>query len=184
MSYVNELLKARKLADDYQIPSNGLSFIEPPLKVVDLKRCIMTAKKAVQGMEAPASPDPRRTCVPVCMVISKALEQAGYQHEITYGNVIKKGKPLLSNVSAEGMLEKYHSPESKRQPNFYCWLTLNDGSIVDFTIRGRASGQVDTEKMAQSFLFLPAGEEDKDYRFEPMLIGNREFLETIIRGDR
>lgn len=174
MSYLEKLLAAKERAEAAGIPNHGTSFREPPFKAVTLKQCVMTAKKAIRDMPALTSTDPVRCCLPLTTTVSDALHLAGYSHEITFGNVIRQGKPLLSNVSDGALIEAFRAPapEARSWPNFYCWITLGDGSILDFALRLRGALPVDMDKVAESFLYLAPGEQDPKLRFEPVLVGD------------
>lgn len=78
--------------------------------------------------------DVRSQCFRVHPIAKKILAELGIKSEVTFGNVVLKGEDWYPNATLDSMTNELLNPGSK-ESNFdgHCWLTLKDGSIIDFT---------------------------------------------------
>lgn len=115
------------------------------------------------------------------LLLAKFLNGAGLPCEVTMGEFHWNREPFLPHASMNQLLEELDNPQHDSDIAFHCWLTLPDGSVMDWTING------DISKVASHHPFLPidkamihisANEHDPDHYYAPMLVGG-DYLRRI-----
>lgn len=191
-NYRELILGAEQRSHDKNLPHRALSYAGEPLQTAELKRCMMLGVAARNTLTF-TSKDPLRNAPEICLVASNALTGAGFEHEVTLGNLIRRGKHLVSNVSANVIAEAFHATESAARPNYYCWITLNDGSVFDFALLSEVKppvrapiqkGRVRPPKpkkpnLADTVLMLTPTEHGTLYRYIPEVVGY-DVLQTLV----
>jgi hypothetical protein len=192
VNYRELILSADQRSRECNLPHRFLTYTDEPLQTAELKRCMMLGVTARSALTF-ASKDPMRNAPEICLAASKALFEAGFEHEVTLGNLVRRGKHLVSNVSAKALAEAFHSPDKAARPNYYCWITLNDGSIFDFALlsevkppvrapmqKGRVRpAKAKKPKLSDSVLKLTPTEHGSLYRYVPEIVGN-DVLQQLI----
>lgn len=192
VNYRELILGAEQTSQDKNLPHRALSYDGESLQTAELKRCMMLGVAARNALTF-TSKDPLRNAPETCLAASKALTGAGFEHEVTLGNLIRRGKHLVSNVSANTIAEAFHATESAARPNYYCWITLNDGSVFDFALLSEVKppvrapiqkGRVRPPKpkkpnLADTVLMLNPTEHGTLYRYVPEVVGY-DVLQTLV----
>ncbi|MEX1215786.1 hypothetical protein [Saccharospirillum sp.] len=194
VNYRELILSADQKSRENNLPHRTLTYDGDSLQTAELKRCMMLGVAARNALTF-TSKDPLRNAPEICLAASKALTEAGFEHEVTLGNLIRRGKHLVSNVSANAITEAFQTPESTARPNCYCWITLNDGSVFDFALLSEVKppvrapiqkGRVRPPKpkklnLADTVLMLNPTEHGPLYSFVPELVGYEVLQELVNR---
>ncbi|WP_028669748.1 hypothetical protein [Saccharospirillum impatiens] len=184
VDYRELILSADQKSLEHNLPHRALSYSGDPLQTAELKRCMMLGVAARNALTF-TSKDPFRNAPDICLAVSEALTEAGFEHEVTLGNLIRRGKHLVSNVSARALVDAFQSTESAVRANYYCWITLNDGSVFDFALLSEVKppvrapiqkGRVRPPKpkkqnLADTVLMLNPTEHGTLYRYVPEIVG-------------
>jgi hypothetical protein len=183
-NYRELILTAEQKSSEHNLPHRSLAYTAESLQTAELKRCMMLGVAARNALTF-TSKDPLRNAPEICLVASKALSEAGFEHEVTLGNLIRRGKHLVSNVSAKALIDAFQTPETAARPNYYCWITLNDGSVFDFALLSEVKppvrapiqkGRVRPPKpkkqnLSDTVLMLTPSEHGTLYRYVPEIVG-------------
>ncbi|MEP4548035.1 MAG: hypothetical protein ABJ000_17780 [Saccharospirillum sp.] len=192
INYRELILNAEQKSTANNLPHKALSYDGESLQTAELKRCMMLGVAARNALTF-TSKDPLRNAPEICLAASSALTEAGFEHEVTLGNLVRRGKHLVSNVSANAIIEAYQSADSGARPNYYCWITLNDGSVFDFALLSEVKppvrapiqkGRVRPPKpkkpnLADTVLMLNPIEHGTLYRYVPEVVGY-DVLQTLV----
>lgn len=192
VNYRELVLGAEQISQSKGLPHRALSYSAQALQTAELKRCMMLGVAARNALTF-TSKDPLRNAPDICLAASDALHEAGFDHEVTLGNLIRRGKHLVSNVSANAIADAFHGAVTGARPNYYCWITLNDGSVFDFALLSEVKppvrapiqkGRVRPPKpkkpnLADTVLMLTPSEHGTLYRYVPEVVGY-DVLQTLV----
>lgn len=192
INYRELILNAEQTSTDHNLPHRALAYDAEPLQTAELKRCMMQGVAARNTLTF-TSKDPVRNAPGICLAVSSALTAAGFAHEVTLGNLVRRGKHLVSNVSASTIVAAYESRDAGVRPNYYCWITLNDGSVFDFALLSEVKppvrapiqkGRVRPPKpkkanLADTVLMLNPTEHGTLYRYVPEIVGY-DVVQTLV----
>ncbi len=192
VNYRELILAADQKSRENNLPCRDLTYVGESLQTAELKRCMMLGVAARNALTF-TSKDPLRNAPEICLAASRALTEGGFEHEVTLGNLVRRGKHLVSNVSATAIIEAFQSEESTARPNYYCWITLNDGSVFDFALLSEVKppvrapvqkGRVRPPKpkkpnLADTVLMLNPTEHGTLYRYVPEVVGY-DVLQTLV----
>ncbi|MEX2321268.1 MAG: hypothetical protein WD668_07925, partial [Saccharospirillum sp.] len=109
VNYRELILSADQKSRENNLPHRTLFYAGDSLQTAELKRCMMLGVAARNALTF-TSKDPLRNAPEICLAASKALTEAGFEHEVTLGNLIRRGKHLVSNVSANAITEAFQTP--------------------------------------------------------------------------
>lgn len=120
-----------------------------------------------------------QNCAGTHAFLAYCLRHNGIKCEVTTGQITINKKKWLHNVSIESLTNEIESPNFDKPINFHAWITLEDGTIFDWTIRADQSyKQGLIVPIENCCICIPANEFDPDHYYEPMLVG-RKYLYRI-----
>jgi hypothetical protein len=119
--------------------------------------------------------DARSECMIVHHAIQRELIARGIPAELTIGNAMLRNKPFIKDVNLHSLSNELSAPDFEQQQDIHCWLTLQDGSILDFTIYSSLTDPNKPEPLDKNYVYIAPLEHDTRHYYEPMLVGN-EYL--------
>lgn len=119
-------------------------------------------------------------CPIIHFKLSQILKMHGVLSEVTIGQLIYKGKPVIRDFSVQRLLDDLYIKVHSRKIYLHCWLTLSDGTILDFThLAGEASNRNKIKKLANCYIWIPKNKPDiyhNKYRYQPKIVGHDYLL--------
>lgn len=115
-------------------------------------------------------------CVAVHLLIKSILRQAfGLESHITIGSMHGNGWKYCA-MSYSYIREELQSPSTTEELKAHIWLTLPDGSIVDWTGQAWYDLQTkETHELENCLVYLAPNEFNPEHYYRPYLVGE-EFL--------
>ena len=133
---------------------------------------ILTSKLGLRNTK-----DVSRKCFLIHPLAKNLLSNMGIKSEVTIGNVIRNGCEHYPNATIETITKELYNPSSKDSVfNGHCWLTLRDGSILDFTYYCDLTNPKAPEPWLNNVLYVDISDYQKREYHIPFYLGE-EFLE-------
>ncbi|MCD9474422.1 MULTISPECIES: hypothetical protein [Photobacterium] len=72
-------------------------------------------------------------CGAIHYILSEYLSSKNIINEVTIGDLYADGEAWMDYSTIDELLKEAHSPDVNKEINFHCWITLGDGTVLDFT---------------------------------------------------
>ena len=174
--YIEKFQEAQQRSSKIGLQHNNLKLdaeLYDTKAIIDIARFSIGLMKAM-GMHSTA--EARSKCMTVHHAIQQELSVAGISSELTIGNVVLRDKPFIDGVTLQSLISEISSPKYDQPQDIHCWLTLRDGSILDFTVYSSLTSPEKPEPIEENYVYIEPYEHDPKHYYEPMLVGN-EYLE-------
>gem|GEM_PF-1889453 len=114
-------------------------------------------------------------CIHVHDQLQAHLQRRGVESHLTIGSMHGQGWDYCS-TSLDELLAEMTDPDPEREIRAHTWLTLNDGSVLDWTGQAWYDIQANANHPAESCLvYFQQGVQDEMHYYHPVLVG-REYL--------
>ncbi|WP_313437076.1 hypothetical protein [Stenotrophomonas sp.] len=114
-------------------------------------------------------------CIQVHDQLQAHLQHRGVESHLTIGSMHGQGWDYCS-TSVDELLAEMADPDPEREIRAHTWLTLNDGSVLDWT--GLASWHTqenENHPAASCLVYFKQGVQSETHYYHPLLVG-REYL--------
>ncbi|MDI9271840.1 hypothetical protein [Stenotrophomonas sp. PFBMAA-4] len=114
-------------------------------------------------------------CIQVHDQLQDHLQRRGVESHMTIGSMHGQGWDYFP-TSVDALLAEMADPHPEREIRAHTWLTLNDGSVLDWTGQAWYDTQVNENHPAGSCLvYFQQGVQNETHYYHPVLVG-REYL--------
>ena len=170
------LLKTRELT----LSVDAIQF-DRALSVEEIKSILRVCVDALYQSGYTNSETLAAKCVPVNMIINEHVERIlGIKTHLTIGDRYWSDKDIYCEMSYEAISRELKTPDVTQPINAHVWLTLSDGTIIDFTGEAhfdvlQSRGNFPVEQCYQ--VIRPDDAKENDFH-RPFLVGNDFLFKT------
>jgi hypothetical protein len=177
MNYISGLKEAIRNTENFDLTHN-LKELQKGYSPDQLKASIIQVVRIIEKAHGYSlTSDLAEKCFQIHPIAKKIFNKIGIESEITIGNVVVDGKDYYSGASLESMTNELISHQNKDSFfNGHCWLTLIDGTIIDFTHYSDRTNPKKPEQWINNILIIDTTDYNKNEYHVPYFLGD-QFLE-------
>lgn len=181
MNYKVEFENAvgKTLEFDLRLHENPLPLENTPIPEQNIFFVLRHCIPLLQQQGYFSSKDLSGNCVDVHLLVKRALKMYfGLKCFITIGSMHGKDWDYCT-MSYEYIRKELDEPNLQSELKAHIWLTLPDGSIVDWTGQAWRDQQVkESHELSQCLLYFSASDFSADHYYKPYLVGEEFLIRT------
>jgi len=176
-SYLNKFLQAQKQSSSLKLKHSNFKLESEKHDLQDIIEIVKFGIELMKSLGVSSTAEARSKCMTVHQIIHSELLAAGIPTELTIGNVMLREKPFIESMTLQSLIDELESPMLDKPQDIHCWLTLNDSSIIDFTIYSSLTSPDKPECLEDNYVYIEPFEHDSKHYYVPMLVG----IEYLVR---
>jgi len=182
MKYKLQYIEAVERSEEHGLVDKSQVFpmMPKPLKEVEIQKYLDVSCALLSETDLSNTRNLVENCALVHYLLGQSLNARNLPCHVTVGEFHRDGRPYFNFASIDELIQEASSPNHGDPIALHAWLTLPDGSVMDWTmladmnvLEGNAP-----PLLQHCCIYMPANAFDPDFFYVPKLVGH-SYLEKI-----